>query len=73
MGKLYTSSHPDIIADYGCDPIPTIYKDSNGRTIYITDGVIPDVGQLPEIQLTDGMQSKGVLIFKTFLEENELS
>ena len=74
MGKLYISSHPSIISGYGYEPMPTIYQDSSGNTIYVTDQTtFEGLRGLEQIQLTQGMQSKGILIFKTFLNDNELA
>lgn len=73
MSKLYTSSHPAIIVEYGYDPIATIYHDSAGQTVYVTDGNMEPLSSLQEIPLTEGMTSRGVLIFKTLLNESELA
>ncbi len=72
MGKIYTSSRPDIISDYGYEPLPTIYKDSEGQTIYVTDQPITGVGTLENIPLVQGMNSLGALIFKTELQPSDL-
>lgn len=74
MERLYISSHPSIISDYGYEPLPTIYKDSSGDTIYVTEHTtFEGLRELEEIQLTQGMESKGILIFKTHLNDNELA
>lgn len=70
--KEYTASAYEVLIDYGADPIPTIYKDSTGEPIYVTDRIITGLGQLETIVLSHGMQPKGALIYNTYLNDNEL-
>lgn len=73
MAKEYTASAYAILVDYGAEPIETIYTDSEGEPIYVTDKVITGLGHLQTIVLTQGMKSKGALIYNTFLEDSELA
>ena len=71
--KEYTVSALNIFRDMGIEPVPTIYNDSNGDTIYVSSQPVVGYGDLVYAKLEHGMQSMGILTYKTTLNDNELA
>lgn len=71
--KTYISSTYDILCSYGFTPLATVYKYSNGETIYVADGTVSNVGKMKNITICSGMQSLGILLFETNLNDSELA
>lgn len=70
--RTYTVSEVAVLQGYG-SPLATIYKYSDGTTIYVLPGIVDGVGNLEEFALTDGMESKGAVIYSTQLRDSELA
>lgn len=68
----YTVSDENVLIGMGLTPIPTVYSYADGSTIYVSDTVVTNYGELNSYKLEDGMESKGALIYKTTLTHEEL-